>query len=216
MSHLLVALLLAALPARAATPTVAVMPFKDLSGGGAGAVGEAIRETVTTDLKEVSGLRVIERGNLDKILAEQNLQAQRADLDPATAARIGKLLGATHICAGAYQKVAPQVRLTARFIKVESGEIVGTAKVDGQASNFLKLQDRITALLLAKAGLGHHSKKIEERSRPPVKSLDTLEFYGQAVLADNDDLRKKYLKLALAEDENFAYAAKDLAALGGA
>jgi TolB-like protein len=205
--------LIALLPsvARAAVPTVAVMPFKDLSGSST-AIGEAIRETVTSDLKELSGVRVIERGNLDKILAEQHLQAQRTDLDPSTAAKVGKLLGATIICGGAYQKAAPKIRLTARFVNVETGEIIGTAKVDGDQSQLLKLQDKITSVLLAKAGLGGHSKKFEERARPPVKPT-TIEFYGQSLLADNDDLKKKYLQLALAEDKDFSYAAKDLASL---
>src|SRR5947199_10271609 len=110
----LVFLSLLASLARAANPTVAVMPFKDLSGG-KGNVGEAIRETVTSDLKDVSGLRVIERGRIDQILSEQNLQANKADLDASSTVKVGKLLGATLIVTGAYQKAAASVRLTARF-----------------------------------------------------------------------------------------------------
>jgi TolB-like protein len=198
--------------ARAATPTVAVMPFRDLSGG-ATSIGEAIRETVTSDLKQLADVRVIERGNLDKILAEQNLQSQRSDLDPSTAARVGRLLGATLIVAGAYQEAPPQVRLTARFVKVETGEIVGTAKVDGKSTDLLKLQDKITARLLEKAGLVHHVKRFEERARPPIKSLKTMDLYGQAVVADNDDNRRQLLQAAVAEDATFTYAVADLAAL---
>src|ERR1044072_4987539 len=114
----LVAALVSAPPARASasSPTGAFMPFKDLSGG-RGAVGEAIRETVTTDLKEVRGLSVIERGAIDKVLAEQSLQAPRPDLDPLSTVKVGKLLGASLIVTGAYQRAAATVRLTARFVK---------------------------------------------------------------------------------------------------
>ncbi len=207
------ALLLLSSTAMAGNVTIAVMPFKDLSGSQS-AVGEAIRETVTTDLHDLAGVKVIERGNLDKILAEQHLQAQRSDLDPATAAKVGKLLGATIICGGAYQKVPPMVRLTARFISVETGQILDTAKVDGNEHEFLKLQDKVTAQLLKHAKLGGHAQKIEQRSRPPVNGgLKTLEHYGQALLADSDDQKLKFLKLALADDANFSYAANDLAAL---
>ncbi|MSP60817.1 MAG: hypothetical protein EXR72_10840 [Myxococcales bacterium] len=216
MRRLLFALLcstVAAGSARAAQ-TVAVMPFRDLSDA-ASQVGEAIRETVTADLKQLSDVKVIERGSLDRILAEQKLQAQRADLDLTTSARIGKLLGATLIVTGAYQKALPQVRLTARFVRVESGEIVGTAKVDGKATDFLRLQDKITAELLRSAGLAQHVKKIVERSgnRPSLKSMKTIELYGESVVAENDDKRREWLKLALAEDAGFTYAAADLAAL---
>jgi TolB-like protein len=188
------------------------MPFRDLSGQPS-AVGEAIRETVTTDLKQLSGVRVIERGSLDKILAEQKLQASSSDLDPSTAARVGKLLGATLIVAGAYQESPPKVRLTARFVKVETGEIVGTAKVDGRASELLKLQDQVTAELLRSAGLGAHAKRIVERSRPPLKSLKAVELYGQAVTAADDEKRRVLLAAAVAEDQTFSYAVDDLAAL---
>src|SRR6266513_734859 len=99
------ALLLVASTALAAVPTVAVLPFRDLSGGKA-SVGEAIRETVTSDLKTLGGVRVV------------------------------KLIGATLIAVGAYQQAASDVRLTARFVQVDTGEIVGTAKVDGRASEF--------------------------------------------------------------------------------
>jgi TolB-like protein len=215
VAHLRTLVLLAALTssaARAASPTVAVMPFRDLSGQPS-AVGEAIRETVTTDLKQIGGVRVIERGSLDKILAEQKLQATSSDLDPSTAARVGKLLGATLIVAGAYQQSPPKVRLTARFVQVETGEIVGTAKVDGRASELLKLQDQVTAELLKSAGLGAHAKRIAERSRPPLKSLKAVELYGQAVTEGDDEKRRVLLAAAVAEDQSFSYAVDDLAAL---
>lgn len=190
---------------------VAVMPFRDLSGGSR-FVGEAIRETVTTDLKQLGSLRVVERGNLDKVLGEQNVQLQAQEPDTATLVKIGKILGASLIVVGAYQKVLPQVRLTARFIKVETSEIIGTAKVDGGSREFLRLQDRVTAALLKSAGFPVHAKQVLDAAegRPDMGSLKTLELYGQAVLSSNDQERRQYLTLAIAEDKNFSYAVKDL------
>ena len=105
------------------------------------------------------------------------------------------------------------MRLTARFVQVETGEIVGTAKVDGRASEFLRLQDKVTAELLRSAGMQQHIKKIVERARAPLKSMRTLELYGDAVVAENDEKKAELLKLAVAEDSSFTYAASDLAAL---
>jgi TolB-like protein len=200
-------------PAQAASPTVAVLAFRDLSGS-PGNVGEAIRETVTADLKALGGVRVVERGELDRVLNEQHL-TQTGEVDPATAARLGKLLGATLIATGAYQRAEPTVRLTARFVSVETGEIVGTAKVDGRATELLRLQDKVTAELLRSAGLLSRAKQVNERSakRPMIKSWKTLELYGDSVVADNDDKKAELLKLAIAEDASFSYAAQDLADL---
>ena len=55
-----------------------------------------------------------------KILAEQNLQARKADLDPLSTVRVGKLLGASLIVAGAYQKAASSVRTSAGCIEINS------------------------------------------------------------------------------------------------
>lgn len=196
------------------TTTVAVMPFRDLSGGSSH-VGEAIRETVASDLREISSLRVVERGQLDRVLAEQGLQVRKTDLDVSAVVKLGKVLGASLIVVGAYQKVATQLRLTARFVKVETSEVVGTAKVDGTTREFLRLQDRITAALLRSAGFPIHARKVEEDTgkRPELGSIKTLELYGQAALAQTDEERQKYLRAAIAEEKNFSYAAKDLEAL---
>src|SRR6185503_604648 len=199
--------------ARAAVPTVAVMPFKDLSGG-RGAVGEAIRETVTSDLESVPGLKVVERSNLDRVLAEQNLQSARSDLDPLSTVKVGRLLGASLIVAGAYQRAAQTVRLTARFVKVETGEVVGTAKVDGPAADFLRLQDRVTTALLRSAGIsGPAVQRFARRARPKLKSMKSVELYGDAVVQTDDQKKEGLLKLALNEDPGFVYAARDLDAL---
>jgi TolB-like protein len=209
MKALAALLLLGRVAWAASSPTVAVLPFTDLSGSKS-SIGEAIRETVTTDLREVPGMRVIERANLERILAEQDLGAKKADLDPASTVKVGKLLGATLVVAGAYQRAAGTVRLTARFIKVETGEIVGTAKVDGPHSDFLALQDRITAELLKSAGV---SQPVVKRARPKLKSLKIVELYGDAAVERDEDKKRELLQLALAEDASFSYAVRDLDAL---
>jgi TolB-like protein len=209
------AVVLAASPtlAHAASPTVAVLPFRDLSGQKA-SVGEAIRESVTSDLKNVRTIRVVERGALDHVLAEQSLQTQRADLDPTSLVKLGKLLGASMMVTGAYQRDAHRVRLTARFVAVETGEIVGTAKVDGDEGDFLRLQDRVTAELLRSAGIkAPEAHSIAARARPHMKSMHAVELYGDAVVEPDDGKRSDLLRQALAEEPGYAYAAADLAAL---
>ena len=204
---------LAAPAAYASSAAVAVMPFHDLSGG-KGNIGEAIRETVTTDLREVGGLKVIERSNLDKVLSEQNLQGKKGEIDQLTAVRVGKLVGATLLVAGAYQRAGNTVRLTARFVNVENGVLVGTAKVDGPQSDFLFLQDKVTSQLLTSAGM--EQKKVQQfaaRPRPKVKSLRTIELYGDAVMEPDEKKKRAILTEAVKMDPGFVYASRDLDAL---
>jgi TolB-like protein len=201
-----VSLLCVALGARvsaAAGPTVAVLPFADLAGGGRG-VGEAIRETVTTELRAVAGLRVVERGRLDAVIGEQALQGREVDVPRAVA--VGKLAGATLIATGAYQRVGDDIRLTARFVSVESGVIVGSAKVDGAAGDFLALQDRIAAELARSAGFTIAPKR---RSRLGG-GLRGVELYGDALLAKDDERRHELLRQAITVAPQLEYAVRDL------
>ncbi len=200
--------------AHAAAPAavaVAVLPFRDLSGG-RGRVGEAIRETVTVDLQSVPGLRVLERAEIDRVIREQDKAAARADSDAIASVRIGTLVGASLVVAGAFQKSGAQVRLTARFVKVETGELAGSAKVDGAAADLLALEDRVTEELVRSAGLDP-KKVLARRTRPKLKSWKTIELYGDAAVETDAPKRMELLKLALAEDPEFVYAARDLAAL---
>jgi TolB-like protein len=198
-------LLLVAPPALAGE-AVAVMPFSDLAGAQRN-VGEAIRETVTTDLREVPGLTVVERARLDAVLTEQRL-ASAGELDPARAAKVGRLVGASLIVTGAYQRSGGSVRLTARFVRVETGEVVGAAKVDGAAGDFLALQDRVTGELARSAGF-----KIAPKRRPRLRSLRAVEKYGDSLLANDDRRRQELLRAAVAEEPEFEYAVRDLDAL---
>jgi TolB-like protein len=210
---LLLLLALAGSARAASMPTVAVMPFKDLAGG-RGAIGEAIRETVTSDLRDVGGLKVVERSFIDKVLAEQNLQARKTELDPSATVAVGRLLGASLLVTGAYQRAGQVVRLTARFVDVETGQIVGSAKVDGPEVDFLELQDRVTAELLRSAKIEKpRVQKFAARRRPKLKNLKAVEIYGDAVVAVDPARKKELLEQALAQEPDFVYASRDLDAL---
>jgi TolB-like protein len=209
--------IMVASPALAGTPSVgpsavgqaiAVMPFRDLMATGT-KVGEAIREVVTSDLKEVAGLKVLERGRIDQVIAEQDLTERRTDLDAISAVRLGTLLGATMLVTGAYQRSAGTVRLTARLVRVQSGEIVGTAKVDGPIGDLLQLEDQIASVLLRSAGLARAPGPF----RGKLRSWRAVELYGDAVVEHDDDKRRALLRRVVAEDPGLVYAVKDLDAL---
>ena len=203
--------LAAAAPARAAEPVVAVMPFRDLSAARA-PVGEAIRETLTVDLRD-TGVRVVERGAIDRVIAEQNLEDKKRDLPAIGAVRVGTLLGASWIVTGAYQRAGATVRLTARVVDVASGELRGSAKADGAADELLALQDRLAASLFASAGLpAGKLAKMTKRARPKV-AYRALELYGDAVQAPDDAHKRELLQQAVAAAPNLSYAVRDLEAL---
>ncbi len=186
---------------------VAVMPFRDLTGA-KGAVGDAIRESVTTDLRGVRGIRVVERGEIDRVLAEQKLQGAQMDQDPLATVRIGKLIGADLICVGAYQQVGRRVRLTARFVRTQTGEVVGTAKVDGNVSDFLALQDKVTVELLRSAKLAPKvvARVARRAPRPKLRSLRAVELYGKSLTETKEPMKRALLREAVIAEPAYSYA----------
>lgn len=215
LHHVLILLVvIAALSnATAATTAIAVMPFRDLAGS-KNPVGDGIRETVTSDLRGVPGVRVVERSEIERVLNEQQLQLSELDKDPLATMRLGKLVGADVMTVGAYQQVGRRIRLTARFVKVETGEVTGSAKVDGDASDFLELQDRITQELLKSAKLTPAVvNRFARRSRPKIRSMRVVELLGKAAEEKAEPMKRAILREALKEEPAFAYATDELARL---
>src|ERR1700759_3401630 len=98
-------LLVMAIVAQAAPdtrPTGAVLYF-DYSGKDAdmAVLKKGLAQMLISDLSALDGVRLVERDRLEEILAELKL-AQSGKIDPATAAKVGKLLGARYMVLGGY------------------------------------------------------------------------------------------------------------------
>jgi TolB-like protein len=100
-----------------------------------------------TDLSGVPEIKLVEREKLQAVLAEQKMQ-QSGFFDPATAVKAGKLLGAEYLLTGAFTARDPEIRIDTRVVRVETGEIVRTAKVQGKEDKFFDLQQKLARELV--------------------------------------------------------------------
>src|SRR5439155_25244101 len=128
----LVAVLLSTAVLAADRPTpIAVMPFKNLnSDPSLSWLTVGIAETMLSDLKRIAKVQVVERDQIDKAITEMSVQAMKGT-EESTVATIGKLVGAKTIVLGGIQQAGKQLRITARFVNVETGEVLDTAKATG-------------------------------------------------------------------------------------
>jgi len=122
---------------------VSVLPFKGQHPQAAG-LGDGVAEAVVTELAGSAGIKLIERGQIDVDIGELDFQ-QSKYVDPQTRAAIGKIGGAELVVLGSVTAAGDQVRLAARFVDVETGEVLATAKADGVVSDVFALQDRLAA-----------------------------------------------------------------------
>lgn len=105
---------------------------------------DGIAESVVTGLAAVDGVALVERGQIQVDVAELDFQ-QSKYVDPATRAAIGRIAGAEVVVLGSYQKAGAVLRVVARFVHVETGEILDTLKADGSAADPFAVQDDVAA-----------------------------------------------------------------------
>ncbi len=214
------------------TGVVAVMPFQNLNADPAlDWLKVGIAETMISDLKK-GKVSVVERAQIDRALAELALQGS-AGAEASTAAQLGKLVGAKTVVVGGFQQAGKQIRITARFVQVETGVVRDTAKVTGALSRIFSLQDQIVARLLGhkvrprqrRRGTSRPAAKRTppsdvERKQPegaapvkPASDEDTLgayRLYSLSLLTSSDAERVQFLRDAVELDPDFEYATRDL------
>ncbi len=134
-------------------PGIAVFPFTN--GGSFGRDKDdlsplevGVQQMLLTELAQNPSLRIVDRSALRQILEEQNLGTS-GRVDAATAARVGKLVGARYAVTGGFIDLDGNFRLDGRVVDVETGEVLNSqevqAKRDELYSSLVKLAGKITS-----------------------------------------------------------------------
>lgn len=148
---------------------------------------------IINQLNGSTDLKVIERERLQWLLDELDLQKQADRVDQETAVRAGKLLGAHALLFGSYIKHGKSLMITARLVKVETGEIIMSEKVTGKADKFFELADELS-LKVAK-GINAEVLPTELGASSDTRSLDAMISYSEGLdLLEQDDFKGAYLK----------------------
>jgi TolB-like protein len=104
---------------------------------------QGLAAMLTTDIKQRTNvLRLIERSQIAKILNEMEL-SQAGVITDATAVKVGNLLGAENLVFGSFMVLNGDVRMDARLVKVETGEVLLAECVRGGRNRFISLQSKL-------------------------------------------------------------------------
>jgi TolB-like protein len=115
---------------------------------GLDAFRKGIADTLITDLGRLGRLQVVERERLDTLLAELRLQ-QSGLVDPAAAAKLGKMLGAQALLMGSYTAIGGTIRIDARIVEVETGLVLKAEEVTGPTNDFFQLEETLVEKIAA-------------------------------------------------------------------
>ena len=161
--------------------TIAVLDFK--SNGISISEASSISEKLRTELFNNSDYRVVERDKLEAILEEKGLM-QSGIVSDENIVNVGGLIGVDRIVVGTINKIGKLYSLSARIVKVETGEILESVSYEhsGNLSYLLKTGIRNVAFEL----LGQEQQEILTLAIIPLKNKGKEEdaFYAYGISAD--------------------------------
>ncbi len=189
--------------------TVAVYPFR-FSGDdeSLGPLGTAIAELVVSDLSQVDRITVLERLRVQLLLDEMDL-AEEGYVDPATAARSGRLLGAEQVVQGSIDEEGDRLDVLAGLVRIGTDEEPDPVADTDALQNFLDLEKRVVLALFESMGVELTAAERERVLERPTESLDALVLFGRALEAEDRGefaTAAALFEEALAEDPGFEEA----------
>lgn len=149
---------------------------------------QGVPAMMCTDISQVRSLDVLARKTmLAEIRKEQQL-AEDGLIDKETAARAGKLLGATFLLGGAVHVENNRLRLDAQVINVETGRVFFSTTVSGAKDEASSLEAQL-AEQVAESMCGSLGVELSDRERLAVRGerkggFDSFALYSKAAIAE--------------------------------
>ncbi|PKN56123.1 MAG: hypothetical protein CVU56_17655 [Deltaproteobacteria bacterium HGW-Deltaproteobacteria-14] len=203
----------AASPKGKSTYRIAVMDFAPAAEGEAmESLGKGLASMLTTDLTGVEGFELVERARLEDVVGELKL-GKSGLVDATTAAKLGKLVAASHLVVGTFTVVGATMRLDARLVSVKDGKIALTAQIEGEKDAFFELEKGLVQRLVGALGV-----KLAPKERAALAKIHTADFeafrsFSQGIDAFDKrdyDAAVAALRAATARDADFQLAALTL------
>jgi adenylate cyclase len=157
-------------PAPPGKPSLAVLPFDNLSGDrDQDYFADGIVEDMTTALSRIGAFFVVARGS-SFTFKGRNVPAQE----------VGRQLGVRYIVEGSVRRAGQKLRLTVQLIDAESGHHLWADNFDGEMADVFDLQDRIVGRIV---GAISPSVRAAEIARARLKRPESLQAYDYLLRA---------------------------------
>ena len=203
-------------------PTVAIMPFNDDAIGKAQEelkpLSKGVCDILITEMADNPGIKVIERDQLQSILAEQKLSTDKA-VDAATAVKVGKLLSVHHMLFGGFvTDPSGTMVLTVRSVDVETGVVEYTASVTDKTANLLSIIHKLAMKMNAGLKLPDIPKQVGEvrQAKDEKIPFQSVMLYSRGLEAKDKGDKSgavTLFKQALASFPGYDAPSKELAKL---
>jgi len=203
-------------------PGIAVFAFTN--GGSYGqqkedydALERGMAGMLISELAANPALRVVERENIQHLVDEQNLGTS-GRVDGATAAKIGKVVGARYAVMGSFIDLYGDFQVDLRVVNVETSEIIKTEKARMTREHLFDLVRNIAAALNKDLNLPALPRQVSEQRMSRQVPTEALTFYSRALLYQDRGQRDKaieYYNRALNVFPQYTEASEGLRRLQG-
>jgi eukaryotic-like serine/threonine-protein kinase len=157
-------------PSAAAAPSIAVLPFTNLSPDADNAYfADGLTEEVITTLSKVGTLRVISR---------TTMMQYRGRSDALHA--VARTLHVSHVLEGSVRKAGDRIRITASLVAADSDASLWAERFDGTLADVFDMQDRVAVAVMDALALiltPQESARLAER---PVENVAAYDRYLRA------------------------------------
>jgi hypothetical protein len=167
-------------------------------------LSKGIADMMVVSLRANCRIRVVEREQLQRLLTEQNIPADR--VDAATRVRIGKLLGAQHMIMGAFVvDLRDQMVITASAVDVETSEHEADVDQRDAAKNLLDMVPALARKLNDAMKLPAMQTPVYEGTRPAKRDdeLLAIRLYSRALEEQDRGNKTRAIDLYRAALEKF-------------
>jgi adenylate cyclase len=156
---------------RAPPPTIAVLPFRNLTGDPADDYFvDGVVDDIATALARIPWLLVIARASC--------VGYERRDVDMR---RVGQALGARYVLHGGVRKAGARLQVNAQLIDATSGALIWADRYDRRADDIFDLQDEIADQVAAMVEPKLRRNEIARAERKRVDRLDAYDLYLRAL-----------------------------------
>ena len=184
-------------------PSIAVLPFQNMSGDPEQEYfADGMVEEIITALSRFRSLFVIARNSSFTYKGR-----------PVDVKQVGRELGVRYVLEGSVRRAASRVRIIGQLIDASTSAHLWADRFEGGLEDVFDLQDQVTTSIVGAIAPKLEHAEIERAKRKPTESLDAYDYYlhGMAGLyqftsreANTDALQ--HFKRAVEVDPDFASA----------
>ncbi|HYA07056.1 MAG TPA: adenylate/guanylate cyclase domain-containing protein [Xanthobacteraceae bacterium] len=188
----------------AATASIAILPFTNMSGDPEQEYfSDGISEDIITDLSKIAGIVVIARNS--------SFAYKGRAVDVRT---VGRDLGVRSVLEGSIRRAGNRVRITAQLIDAASGGHIWAERYDRDLTDIFAVQDDVTRRIVdaLKVTLSPADKaRLAETEKSNIDAYDCV-LRGREIMLGKEKTRKTFeesvafFKKALALDPNYSLA----------